>query len=48
MVWHIQKDPLNQQEHRTPTLLLDRRSIDISGAREKEGHFHYKNFHYKN
>ena len=26
------------------TLLLDRRSIDLSGAREKEGHFHYKNF----
>ena len=25
-------------------LLLDRRSIDISGAREKEGHFHYKTF----
>ena len=25
-------------------LLLDRRSIDLSGAREKEGHFHYKNF----
>ena len=25
-------------------LLLDRRSIDISGAQEKEGHFHYKNF----
>ena len=27
-----------------PSLLLDRRSIDLSGAREKEGHFHYKNF----
>ena len=26
------------------TLLLDRRSINLSGAREKEGHFHYKNF----
>ena len=26
------------------TLLLDRRSIDLSGARENEGHFHYKNF----
>ena len=26
------------------TLLLDRRSIDLSGAWEKEGHFHYKNF----
>ena len=26
------------------SLLLDRRSIDLSGAREKEGHFHYKNF----
>ena len=25
-------------------LLLDRRSIDLSGAREKGGHFHYKNF----
>ena len=25
-------------------LLLDRRSIDLGGAREKEGHFHYKNF----
>ena len=25
-------------------LLLDRRSIDLRGAREKEGHFHYKNF----
>ena len=28
----------------TLTLLLDERSIDLSGAREKEGHFHYKNF----
>ena len=27
-----------------PTLLLDRRSIDLSGAQEKEGHFHYINF----
>ena len=26
------------------TLLLDQRSIDLSGAQEKEGHFHYKNF----
>ena len=26
------------------TLVLDRRSIDLSGAQEKEGHFHYKNF----
>ena len=26
------------------TLLLDRRSIDLNGAREKEGHFDYKNF----
>ena len=26
------------------SLLLYRRSIDLSGAREKEGHFHYKNF----
>ena len=26
------------------TLLLDRWSIDLSGAHEKEGHFHYKNF----
>ena len=26
------------------SLLLDRRSIDHSGAREKKGHFHYKNF----
>ena len=26
------------------SLLLDRRSIELSGAREKEGHFHYKNF----
>ena len=26
------------------SLLLDRRSIDLSGAQEKEGHFHYKNF----
>ena len=25
-------------------LLLDWRSIDLSGAQEKEGHFHYKNF----
>ena len=25
-------------------LLSDRRSIDLGGAREKEGHFHYKNF----
>ena len=23
------------------TLLLDRRSIDLSGAQEKEGHFYY-------
>ena len=29
---------------RLVTLLLDRRSIDLSGAREKEGNFHYKNF----
>ena len=28
----------------TASLLLDRRSIDLSGARENEGHFHYKNF----
>ena len=28
---------------RTP-LLFDRRSINLSGAQEKEGHFHYKNF----
>ena len=28
----------------TLTLLLDRRSIDLNGAQEKEGHFHYKNF----
>ena len=26
------------------TLLLDEWSIDLSGAQEKEGHFHYKNF----
>ena len=26
------------------TLLLDLSSIDLSGVREKEGHFHYKNF----
>ena len=26
------------------SLLLDRRSIDLSGAQEKEGHFHYNNF----
>ena len=26
------------------TLLLDQRSIDLNGAQEKEGHFHYKNF----
>ena len=26
------------------TLLLNRRSIDLSGAREKEGRFHCKNF----
>ena len=26
------------------SLLLDQRSIDLNGAREKEGHFHYKNF----
>ena len=26
------------------TLLLDQRSIDLSGSREKEGHFLYKNF----
>ena len=28
----------------TTSLVLDRRSIDLSGAQEKEGHFHYKNF----
>ena len=28
----------------TASPLLDRRSIDLSGAQEKEGHFHYKNF----
>ena len=28
----------------TITLLLDPWSIDLSGAQEKEGHFHYKNF----
>ena len=28
----------------TFTLLLDWRSINLSGAREKEGHFYYKNF----
>ena len=26
------------------TLVLDRRSIDLNGAQEKEGHFQYKNF----
>ena len=26
------------------TLVLDRRSIDLSGAQEKESHFHYKTF----
>ena len=26
------------------SLLLDRGSIDLNGAQEKEGHFHYKNF----
>ena len=31
-------------QSRIATLLLDRRSIDLSGAQEKEGHFHYKNF----
>ena len=25
-------------------LLLDDRSIDLSGAQEKEGHYHYKTF----
>ena len=34
----------NFGEKKGMTLLLDRRSIDLSGAREKEGHFHYKNF----
>ena len=33
--------PENAVRH---TLFLDRGSIDLSGAREKEGHFHYKNF----
>ena len=28
----------------THTLLLDRRSIDLNGAQEKEGHFNYKNY----
>ena len=31
-------------ETRETTLVLDRRSIDLSGAQEKEGNFHYKNF----
>ena len=26
------------------TILLDQRSINLSGAQEKEGQFHYKNF----
>ena len=26
------------------TLVFNRRSIDLSGAQEKEGDFHYKNF----
>ena len=26
------------------SLLLDEMSIDLSGAQEKEGHFHCKNF----
>jgi len=26
------------------TLLLHLRSIDMGGAQEKEGHFHFKNF----
>ena len=28
----------------TRSLVLDRRSIDLSGAQEKEGHYHYKTF----
>ena len=40
------KDDYDKDDYlqRIPTLLLDRRSIDLSGAQEKEGHFHYKNF----
>ena len=26
------------------SLVFNRRSIDLGGAQEKEGHFHYKNF----
>ena len=32
------------RELHSGTLLIDRRSIDLSGAQEKEGHFHYKIF----
>ena len=35
--------PTRWTEFHNP-LLLDLRSIDISGAQEKEGHFHYKKF----
>ena len=34
----------SKRTKKKPALLLDRGSIDLSGAREKVGHFHYKNF----
>ena len=47
-VYHAEKEkrthPAPQSLCRYATLLLDLRSIDIGGAQEKEGHFHYKNF----
>ena len=39
---HLQSGGQSWSHH--VTLLLDRMSINLSGAREKEGHFHYKNF----
>ena len=33
-----------KREHYPPSLLLGRRSIDLSGARENEGHFQHENF----
>ena len=41
---HLRMQAKNYWLYFWATLLLDRRSIDLSGAREKEGHFHYKNF----
>ena len=48
--WPVKQDDFfpyaDPDEHRyfVATLVFKRRSIDLSGAQEKEDHFHYKNF----